>query len=139
MYRALSSKFGKGPLAKKIIDLMSKLGTIIDIKHNYGSKIYPKNQVILDCFYAKHKCLSDILIWVIDSHKIKWSVKKQNRNIFFIFFITFLIGKSKHAIGKKGGYFPLGMGPKFGPAGMADKAPMYRVEAQYDMEENDRE
>ena len=27
-----------------------KIGKIIDIKHNYGSKIYPKNQVILDCF-----------------------------------------------------------------------------------------
>ena len=32
----------------KIIDLMSKLGKIIDIKHNYGSKNYPKNQVIFD-------------------------------------------------------------------------------------------
>ena len=30
----------------KNIDLMSKLGKIIEIKHNYGSKIYPKNQVI---------------------------------------------------------------------------------------------
>ena len=91
MYRALSSKFGKGPLAKKIIDLMSKLGKIIDIKHNYGSKIYPKNQVILDCFYAKHKCLSDILIWVIDSHKIKWSVKKQKtKQKHFFFFYYFL-------------------------------------------------
>ena len=58
-----------------IINLMSKLGKIINIKHNYGSKIYPKNQVILDCFYAKHKCLSNILIWVIDSHKLKGSVK----------------------------------------------------------------
>ena len=50
---------------EKIIGLMSKLGKIIDIKHNYGSKIYPKNQV-----YAKYKCLSNILIWVIDSHKL---------------------------------------------------------------------
>ena len=34
----------------KILYLMSKLGKIIDIKYNYGSKIYPENQVILDCF-----------------------------------------------------------------------------------------
>ena len=34
----------------KNIDSMSKLGKIINIKLNYGSKIYPKNQVILDCF-----------------------------------------------------------------------------------------
>ena len=93
---------------------MSKLQKIIDIKHNYRSKIYPKIKVILDCFYAKHKCLSNILIWVLDFCKSKWSV-------IFIFF-TFLIGKNKDAIGKKGGYFPLGMGLKFGPAGMADKA-----------------
>ena len=76
---ALSSIFGIRPLAKfggggggGIIDLMSKLGKIIDIKHNYWSKIYPKNQVILDCFYAKHKCL----LVFIDSHKLKWSVEK---------------------------------------------------------------
>ena len=30
-----------------------------------------------------------------------WSVKKN----------TFLIGKNRHAIGEKGGCFPLGMGP----------------------------
>ena len=53
-------------------------------------------------FYAKHKCLSNILIWVI--------------------FFTFLIEKDRHAIGKKGGYFPLGMGLKFSPKGKADKA-----------------
>ena len=28
---------------------MSKLGKINDIEHNNGSKIYPQNQVILDC------------------------------------------------------------------------------------------
>ena len=61
------------------------------------------------------KCLSNILIWVI--------------------FFTFLIGKDRHAIGKKGGYFPLGMGLKFGPKGKADKAlcilrlrPFFRVQ-----------
>ena len=57
-----------------MIDL-SKLGEINDIEHNKGSKIYPQNQneVILDCIMPsillKHKCLSIILIWVIDSHK----------------------------------------------------------------------
>ena len=34
----------------------------------------------------------------------------------------YLIWKNRRAIGKKGGYFPLGIGPKFSPAGMADKA-----------------
>ena len=44
--------WGKGPWLKlgKIIDLMLKLGKINDIKHNNGSKVYPQNQVILDCF-----------------------------------------------------------------------------------------
>ena len=50
-----------------------KLGEIIDIEHNKGSKIYPQNQVILDCIMSsiplKHKYLSIILIWVIVSHK----------------------------------------------------------------------
>ena len=57
-------------------------GSFLNIKHNYGSKIYHKNhknQVTLDCDYAKHKCLSNILIGVIDSHKLKWSVKKQKQ------------------------------------------------------------
>ena len=61
-----------------------KLGKIINLKHKYGSKIYLKNQVILDYFYAKHKCLSNILILVIDSHKLKLSV--------FFFFFFFLGG-----------------------------------------------
>ena len=52
---------------EKMIDLTSKLGEINNIEHNKGSKIYPQNQVILDCI--KHKCLSIILIWVIVSHK----------------------------------------------------------------------
>ena len=58
---------------EKMIDLTSKLGEINDIEHNKGSKIYPQNQVILDCIMPsiplKHKCLSIILIWVIVSHK----------------------------------------------------------------------
>ena len=67
--RAFSSSFGKRPLAK----IGEKLGEIKDIEHNKGSKIYPQNQVILDCIMPsiplKHKCLSIILIWVIVSHK----------------------------------------------------------------------
>ena len=55
---------------EKKIDLTSKLGEINDIEHYKaeGSKIYPQNQVILDCIMPsiplKHKCLSIILIWV---------------------------------------------------------------------------
>ena len=74
--RAFSSNLGKMPLAKigkKMIDLTSKLGEINNIEHNKGSKIYPQNQVILDCIMPsiplKHKCLSIILIWVIVSYK----------------------------------------------------------------------
>ena len=56
-----------------MIDLTAKFGEINDIEHNKGRKIYPKNQVILDCIMPsiplKHKCLSINLIWVIVSHK----------------------------------------------------------------------
>ena len=55
--RALSGLYpailGRGPWPQnweKIIDLTSKLGKIINIKYNYGSKIYPENQVILYFF-----------------------------------------------------------------------------------------
>ena len=58
---------------EKVIDLTSKLGEINNIEHNKGSKIHPRNQVILDCIMPsiplKHKCLSIILICVIVSHK----------------------------------------------------------------------
>ena len=58
---------------EKMIDLTAKLGEINDIEHNRGSKIYPQNQVILDCVMPsiplKHKGLSIILILVIVSHK----------------------------------------------------------------------
>ena len=51
-----------------MIDLTSKFGEINDIEHK-GSKIYPQDQVILDCTMPsiphKHKCLSIILIWII--------------------------------------------------------------------------
>ena len=72
-YRAFSSNFGKK--WEKMINLTGKSGEINDIEHNKpeGSKIYRKNQVILDCIMPtiplKHKCLSIILIWVIVSHK----------------------------------------------------------------------
>ena len=56
-----------------MIDLTSKLGEINDIEHSNGSKIYPQNQVILDCIMPsiplKGKCLSIILLWVIVSQK----------------------------------------------------------------------
>ena len=57
-----------------MIDLTAKLGEINDIEHNKGSKIYPQNQVILDCLMPTmpliqvFKYHSDI-IWVIVSHK----------------------------------------------------------------------
>ena len=72
--RDFFSNWGKGPWPKlgKRIDLTSKLGEINDIEHYKGSKIYPLNQVILDCIMPsiplKHKYLSIILIWVIVFH-----------------------------------------------------------------------
>ena len=57
---------GKDPWPKlgKMIDITSKLGEINDIEHNKGCKIYPQNQVILDCIMPSiplnHKCLSII-------------------------------------------------------------------------------
>ena len=58
---------------EKVIDLTSKLGEIKDIEHRKGSKIYPQNQVILNCIMPsiprKHKCLSICLIRVIASNK----------------------------------------------------------------------
>ena len=109
--RAFSSNFRKRPPGQnweKKIDLTSKLGEINNIEHYKGSKIYPQNQVILDCIMPSiplnHKCLSIILIWVSVSHKLvpavlKNQVKKKN------FFLIFLIGKIRHGIWKKGGYF----------------------------------
>ena len=95
-----------------MIFLTSKLGEIYDIEHNKGSKIYPRNQIILDCIMPsiplKHKCLSIILIWVIVSHK---KVKKKKKKKIF-FFLLFLIGTWYW---EKDGYFRLGMGTKFCP------------------------
>ena len=68
--RVFSSNFGKRPLGKtgkKVIDLTAKLGEINDIKHNKGSKLYPQNQVTLDCIMPtiplNHTYLSILLIW----------------------------------------------------------------------------
>ena len=62
-----------GQYWEKMTNFTSKLEEINGIEHNKGSKIYPKNRVILDCIMPsiplKHKCLSIILIWVIGSHK----------------------------------------------------------------------
>ena len=64
----------------KKINLTSKFGEINDIEHYKGSKIYPQNQVILDCIMPsiplKHKCLSIILIWASVSHLVVVSKKK---------------------------------------------------------------
>ena len=62
----------------------------------------------------KHTCLSIILIWFIVSlflisrSGVLKKVKSEKKNIF-------LIGKNRHGIGGKGGYFQLGIRPKFGP------------------------
>ena len=89
---------------------------------NKGSKIYPQNQVILDCIMPtiplKHKCLSIIPIWAIVSHTSKVLVfskrskkKKKKKKKF-----TFLNwGKTDMVLGEKGDYFRLGMGQKFVP------------------------
>ena len=58
-----------GQVCEIIIDLTSKLGEINDIEHNKGNKIYPQNQVILDCIMQsiplKHKCLSTRVIFYV--------------------------------------------------------------------------
>ena len=76
MLQGFFQQFGEkapGQNWEKMIDLTSKLGETNNIEHNKGSKIYPQNQVILDCIMPsiplKYKCLSIILIWVIVSQK----------------------------------------------------------------------
>ena len=80
-----------------MIDLTSKLGEINAI--DKGSKIYPQNQVILDCIMPsiplKHKCISIILTRTSVSHK---EVGVSNKKEFF--FLLFLIGKNRPGIGK---------------------------------------
>ena len=79
---------------EKMIDLTAKLGKINDIEHNKGSKIYPQNQVILDCIMPtiplKQKCLSIILIWVIFLKSSSGLLQK------YFFFLLFFIGKNRH-------------------------------------------
>ena len=66
--RAYSRNLGKGPWPKlgKNDGLNIKLVEINDIEHNKGSKIYPQNQVILDCIMPsiplKHKCFKSIIL-----------------------------------------------------------------------------
>ena len=50
----------------------------------------------------KHKYLSIILIWVIVVEGVfKEKLKKKIFFFFFFFFLLFLIGKTRHGIGKK--------------------------------------
>ena len=57
----------------RISNITDYAALINDIECNKDSKIYPQNQIILDCIMSsiplKHMCLSIILIWVIVSHK----------------------------------------------------------------------
>ena len=81
-----------------MIVLTSKLGEINDIEYNKGSKIYPQNQVILDCIVSsiplKHKCLSIFChgsLFLISSSE--WSLKKskskKKKKYIYIFFFYF--------------------------------------------------
>ena len=101
---------------EKMVDFTSKLGEINDIEHNEGTKIYSRNQVNLDCIMLsiplKHKCLSITLIWVMVSHKYKWSLK---RSIFFFFFFTSLDWEKQTWYWGKRWLFSIAMGSKFGP------------------------
>ena len=102
----------------KKIDLTSKFGEINDIEHYKGSKIYPQNQVILDCIMLsipfKHKCLSIFLIWASVSHLVVVVSKKKVKEFFFFFF-TFLNWENQTWYWDKGGYFWLGMGRNSAP------------------------
>ena len=104
-----------------MINLTSKLGEIKDIEHNKGSKIYPQNQVVLDCIMPsiplKPKCLSIILIWVIVSHKLKWFLQISN------FFLLFLIGKKTNMVLGKRWLFSIGNGATIRPREKGRKSP----------------
>ena len=82
---------------------MSKLGKIIDIKYNYGSKIYPENQVILDNFISSTSVLT---FWY-------WS-------LILISCSGLKLGKIDRQLGKKVAIFHWEWGRIL--AGMADKA-----------------
>ena len=47
----------------------------------------------------------------------------KKRIFFFFFFLLFLIGKNRHGIGKKGGYFRLGRGAEIRPLEKGRKSP----------------
>ena len=102
---------------EKIIYLTSKLGEINDNEHYKGSKIYPQNQVILDCIMSsiplKHRYLSIILIWVSVSHKKKWCLKRVKKKFG---------GKSDMVLGKKV-TFLIGNGAEIRPLEMGRKGP----------------
>ena len=44
------------------------------------------------------------------------SEKKVKKSLFVFFYLLFSIGKNRHGIGKKGGYFHLGIGTNWAPA-----------------------
>ena len=113
------------------IDLTSELGEINYIEHYKGSKIYPQNQVILDCIMPsiplKHKCLSIILIWVSVSHKLvvvvyKKKLKKKKK-FFFFFFFTFHNWENQTWYWEKRWLFLIGNGAEILPLEMARKGP----------------
>ena len=87
-----------------MIDLTSKMEEINNIKSNKGSKIYPLNQVILNCI------VPNILL------------KKSKKNN--IFFLLFLIGKNRHGIGKNVAIL-IGNGDEIRPLEMGRKSPVY--------------
>ena len=81
--------------------LTSKLGEINGIEHNKGSKIYPQNQVILDCCMPSLP-LAQVFKYHSDmGHCFSLVVSKKSKIKKMIFFLLNLIGKSRHGIGKK--------------------------------------
>ena len=69
-----------------MIDLISKLGEMNVIEHNKGSKIYPQNQVILDCIMPSIPLMHTFSHVVVISKKTR---EKKSKKIFFslLFFI----------------------------------------------------
>ena len=110
---------GQGPWPKlgKNDELNIKIGRNYDMEHNKGSKIYPQNQVIIDCIMAsiqiKHKCLMGHF----------FSRKKGKKKIFF-FFLLFLFGKNRHGIGEKRWLFSFGNGAEIRPLEKGRKSPV---------------
>ena len=98
----------------------SKLGEINNIEHNKGSKIYPQNQVILDCIMSmialKHKCFTIILnrsLFLISrSGLYKESSKKK---------FTFLNWENQPWYWEKSWLFLIGYGAEIRPLEMSRK------------------